>query len=79
MTTNTAQADQLARWLQEAIERHPAIQIRRGSQPIAYRAWAAELLARLAPVDANRDELEHGERDYSEQIAWLRLFFKETK
>jgi hypothetical protein len=40
-------ADTLARWLQEDIERHPAIQIRRGSQPIAYRAWAVELLARL--------------------------------
>jgi hypothetical protein len=39
--------DKLARLLQEDIERHPAIQIRRGSQPIAYRAWAAELLARL--------------------------------
>jgi hypothetical protein len=41
-------ADELAHLLQEAIEHHPAIQIRRGSQPIAYWAWAAELLARLA-------------------------------
>jgi hypothetical protein len=42
-------ADKLARLLQEAIERHPAIEIRHGSQPIAYRAWAVELLARSTP------------------------------
>jgi hypothetical protein len=44
----TPDAADLAHWLQETIESHPAIQVRPGAQPIAYRAWAEELLARLA-------------------------------
>jgi hypothetical protein len=44
----TPNAADLAHWLQETIESHPAIEIRQGAQPIAYRAWAEELLARLA-------------------------------